>query len=65
MAVILDLTQSGSGDTKISAESGDVVTLELASVVNNKVLAAAVTGLQGLGDVLGVTFAINASGGAT
>jgi hypothetical protein len=65
MSVVLDLTQSGSGSTEIHAEPGDTITLELASVVSNSVLAAAIAGLQGLGKLLGVTFAINTAGGAT
>lgn len=65
MAVVLDLTQSGSGSTEIHAEPGDTITLELASAVSNSVLAAAVTGLTGLGNMLGIKFAINTAGEAS
>lgn len=65
MAVVLDVTQSGSGSTKISAQPGDTITIELASTVESSVLANAVAQLAGLSAVTGVNFVANTSGGAT
>jgi hypothetical protein len=62
MAVSLDLTQSGSASTKISASAGDTVTFLLASARENSVLANAVAGLGGLLNVAGVTFVASAAG---
>ena len=64
-AVTLDILQTGSGSHSLSVQTGDTVTLELASVVENSVLANAVSALAGLGQVTGITFAVNATGGAT
>jgi hypothetical protein len=65
MAVVLDIIQSGSTSATLHVQPGDAVTLELASTVENPVLASKISDLQALGAILGITFAINTSGGAT
>lgn len=61
----LALAQSGSGSTTINAQKGDTITFELASVSQNSAMASTVARLQGLGNLLGITIALNASGGAS
>jgi hypothetical protein len=65
MAVVFDIIQSGSTSATLHVQPGDTVTLELASTVENPVLASKIADLQALGAILGITFAINTSGGAT
>ena len=65
MAASLDLTQSGSGTTKISAANGDTVTIKLAHAAFNNTLAEAIAGLGALTQVTGVTVAANNAAGAT
>jgi hypothetical protein len=62
---VLSITQSGSASTSIAAESGDTVTLELAETVFSNALAQSLNSLRSLFGTLGVTFAVNTTGGAT
>jgi hypothetical protein len=64
-ATVLSITQSGSGSTSIAAENGDTVTLELAETVFSNALAIGIRELQSLLGTLGITFAVNTTGGAT
>jgi len=65
MAVVLDLIQTGSASATLHVQPTDTITLELANTVETPVLAEANSHLAALGNLLGVTFAINTSGGAT
>jgi hypothetical protein len=63
---VLNIAQSGSASTAISAASGDTVTLELAETVYSNILQSAVSAyLARLTGLTGVIFAANVSGGAT
>lgn len=65
MAVVLDITQSGSGSTEIHAQAGDTVTLLLSETVYSNVLDQAADQLNSiLGPVTGVTFAFSNAGNA-
>ena len=61
----LTVTQTGSASAAIDGASGDTITLELAAVVENDVLAQANAALAALYPITGVKFAINTSGGAS
>jgi len=67
MAVVLDLTQSGSGSTKIAAQPGDTVSFQIANTLINDeaALATAMTALGALTAVTGVTFTFSLAGGAS
>jgi hypothetical protein len=65
MAVVLDVTQSGSGSTKISAEPGDTITFELAETIHSGELANSLAGFASMIQAVhGVTVAINTTDGA-
>ena len=64
-AVSLELTQAGSGTSAIHAESGDTITIVLASTVGNSVLANAMVNLAGLSEITGVTFVASTAGNAS
>ena len=61
----LTITQSGSGTTAIDAASGDSIAVELASTVENQVMASAVAFLAAFKSISGVTFTVNSAGGAS
>ena len=67
MAVVLDLTQSGSGSTKISASSGDTITIAIADTTSGHEAALewATTSLGALTAITGVTFAVSLTGNAS
>jgi hypothetical protein len=62
---LLSITQSGSGSTSIAAENGDTITLELSETVFSNALTQTLNHLKSLFDTLGITFAVNTTGGAT
>ena len=65
MSVILELTQAGSGTNAIHAAKGDTITIALAETVHSSILANALVGLNGLANVLGVTFVLDSTGDAS
>ena len=66
MAVVLDVTQAGSGTTKISAQSGDTITFELAETIHSGELANSLAAFATLmADIHNITVSINTTGGAT
>jgi hypothetical protein len=65
MAVTMSLKQSGSGSTKISAQSGDSISVALAATVESGPLAAAVAALQVFSGIAGVTFTVDSTGDAS
>jgi len=62
---VLSITQSGSASSSIAAENGDTITLELAETVFSNLLTQTLNSLKSLSDTLGITFAVNTTGGAT
>jgi hypothetical protein len=65
-AVVLEITQGGSGSVSIHAEPGDLITLELSASTNvyANALQNTIDNFSGLTDVTGVNFAVNTAGGA-
>lgn len=61
----LTITQAGSASHVIQAAAGDTVTINLASVVENTVLAAMNAYFQALTPITGVIFAISTAGNAS
>ena len=65
MALVLDVTQSGSGSTKISAQPGDTITFELAETEHSGELANSLAAFGALMQAAhGVAVAVNTTGGA-
>lgn len=65
MAAVLDIIQSGSGSTTISAQAGDNIAFELNSTVFNNVVNGIISSLNSITTITGVTFSLNSAGTAS